>query len=115
VSSERGADRFGLRPVATTAWPATRAAFAMSTPRPRPAPVMNHTCLFIKPQARIGLILAIAPTHGDPSGAAGLANPGHAGVGVVSGDPVCLDTRSLHQYESRRRQMPDAKGVSQCS
>src|SRR4051794_19057141 len=32
-----------LRAVATTAWPAARAALAMSTPRPRPAPVMNQT------------------------------------------------------------------------
>ena len=32
-----------LRPVATTAWPAARAALAMSTPMPRPAPVMNQT------------------------------------------------------------------------
>ena len=32
-----------LRAVATTAWPASRAALAMSTPRPRPAPVTNHT------------------------------------------------------------------------
>src|SRR2546429_7303823 len=31
------------RPVATTAWPAARAALAMSTPMPRPVPVMNHT------------------------------------------------------------------------
>src|SRR6478609_4560503 len=33
----------GLRPVATTAWPAARAALAMSMPIPRPAPVMNQT------------------------------------------------------------------------
>src|SRR2546423_15503591 len=32
-----------LRPVATTALPAARAALAMSTPIPRPAPVINHT------------------------------------------------------------------------
>src|SRR5947209_18881064 len=32
-----------LRPVATTAFPAARAALAMSTPIPRPAPVINHT------------------------------------------------------------------------
>jgi hypothetical protein len=33
----------GLRPVAITAFPAARAALAMSTPMPRPAPVMNQT------------------------------------------------------------------------
>jgi len=32
-----------LRAVATTACPAARAALAMSTPRPRPAPVTSHT------------------------------------------------------------------------
>src|SRR5215210_4731809 len=32
-----------LRPVATTAFPAASAALAMSTPMPRPAPVMNQT------------------------------------------------------------------------
>ena len=32
----------GLRPVATTSWPAASAALAMSTPMPRPAPVMNQ-------------------------------------------------------------------------
>jgi hypothetical protein len=36
-----------LRPVATTAWPAARAALAMSTPMPRPALVMNHTFLSV--------------------------------------------------------------------
>src|SRR5215217_4518834 len=35
----------GFRPVATTAWPAVNAALAMSTPRPRPAPVTNQTFL----------------------------------------------------------------------
>jgi hypothetical protein len=34
-----------LRPVATTAFPAARAAWAMSVPMPRPAPVMNQTFL----------------------------------------------------------------------
>src|SRR5829696_5231747 len=34
-----------LRPVATTAFPASSAALAMSTPMPRPAPVMNQTFL----------------------------------------------------------------------
>src|SRR4051812_7673559 len=32
----------GLRPVATTLWPAARAARAKSTPMPRPAPVMSQ-------------------------------------------------------------------------
>src|SRR5258706_7081664 len=32
----------GLRPVATTLWPAVSAAFAKSTPMPRPAPAMIH-------------------------------------------------------------------------
>src|SRR2546421_4874329 len=32
-----------LRPVATTAFPAARAALAISTPIPRPAPVINQT------------------------------------------------------------------------
>ena len=36
-----------LRAVATTAWPAARAAWAMSTPRPRPAPVTSHTCFSV--------------------------------------------------------------------
>ena len=35
----------GFRPVATTAWPAASAALAISTPKPRPAPVTNHTFL----------------------------------------------------------------------
>src|SRR5437870_8986552 len=34
-----------LRPVATTLWPAARAALAISTPMPRPAPVMSQTLL----------------------------------------------------------------------
>jgi len=34
-----------FRPVATTAWPAASAACAMSTPIPRPAPVINQTLL----------------------------------------------------------------------
>src|SRR6266567_5191245 len=38
-----------FRPVATTAWPAASAAFAISTPIPRPAPVTNHTFLSIIP------------------------------------------------------------------
>jgi hypothetical protein len=33
-----------LRAVATTAWPPARAALAISTPIPRPAPVMNQVC-----------------------------------------------------------------------
>ena len=36
-------DASALRPVATTAWPAARAALAMSTPMPRPAPVISTT------------------------------------------------------------------------
>src|SRR5215211_7007562 len=36
-----------LRPLATTACPAASAALAMSTPMPRPAPVMNQTFLSI--------------------------------------------------------------------
>ena len=32
----------GLRPVATTLWPAASAALAMSAPMPRPAPVINQ-------------------------------------------------------------------------
>ena len=39
--------RFRVAPVATTALPAARAAFAMSTPMPRPAPVMNQTFPFV--------------------------------------------------------------------
>src|SRR6266853_806152 len=35
----------GSRPVATTAWPAARAALAKSTPMPRAAPVMNQIFL----------------------------------------------------------------------
>ena len=35
------------RAVATTACPAASAALARSTPRPRPAPVMSHTCLSV--------------------------------------------------------------------
>ena len=38
-----GATRSGSRPVATTACPAARAARAMSTPMPRPAPVTSQT------------------------------------------------------------------------
>ena len=37
----------GLRPVATTAWPAASAALAKSTPMPRPAPVMNQIFLLL--------------------------------------------------------------------
>src|SRR5439155_48547 len=37
----------GLRPVATTLWPAASAALANSTPMPRPAPVMNHVLLLL--------------------------------------------------------------------
>ena len=37
----------GVRPVATTAWPAARAALVMSTPMPRPAPVINQTFLSV--------------------------------------------------------------------
>src|SRR6059058_3234396 len=36
------------RPVATTAWPAASAALAKSAPMPRPAPVINETCLLIE-------------------------------------------------------------------
>jgi hypothetical protein len=32
----------GLRPVATTLWPTARAAWANSTPMPRPAPVISQ-------------------------------------------------------------------------
>jgi len=39
------ATRWMLRPVATTSCPAASAAFAMSRPMPRPAPVMNQTLL----------------------------------------------------------------------
>src|SRR4051812_45473492 len=35
------------RPDATTRWPVARAALAISTPRPRPAPVMNQTFLLL--------------------------------------------------------------------
>src|SRR5580700_3006716 len=34
-----------LRPVATTLWPPAKAALAISTPKPRPAPVMSQTLL----------------------------------------------------------------------
>src|SRR5580698_8994768 len=36
-----------FRPVATTLWPAARAALAKYKPMPRPAPVISHTCLFV--------------------------------------------------------------------
>ena len=36
-----------FRPVATTAWPAARAALAKSAPMPRPAPVMNQIFLLL--------------------------------------------------------------------
>ena len=39
------ATRSGVRPVATTASPASSAALAMSTPMPRPAPVTSQTFL----------------------------------------------------------------------
>ncbi len=39
--------RSSVRPDATTAWPAARAALAKSTPMPRPAPVINQTFLLI--------------------------------------------------------------------
>src|ERR1700733_8572485 len=42
------ATRSGSRPVATTAWPAAKAALAMSVPMPRPAPVISQTGLLIK-------------------------------------------------------------------
>jgi hypothetical protein len=53
VISSRAASRFscsptacatvsGLRPVATTLWPAVRAARAKRVPMPRPAPVINQ-------------------------------------------------------------------------
>src|SRR3954447_17458292 len=37
----------GLRPVATTLWPAASAALAMSTPMPRPAPVMSQVFVLV--------------------------------------------------------------------
>ena len=43
--AEGGGDAPGLRAVATTASPAASAALAMSTPMPRPAPVMSQTFL----------------------------------------------------------------------
>src|SRR6185295_11028747 len=38
-----------FRPVATTAWPAARAALAKSMPMPRLAPVINQTLLILLP------------------------------------------------------------------
>ena len=37
----------GRRPVATTEWPAARAALAISTPNPRPAPVISQTFFLV--------------------------------------------------------------------
>src|ERR671922_1461507 len=48
----------GLRPVATTALPAASAAFAKSTPMPRPAPVTNQIFLsVIAPPRRLGTVI----------------------------------------------------------
>src|ERR1700683_4056077 len=46
-----------LRPVATTLWPAARAALAISTPIPRPAPVISQTLL-------MSLLLNNDPSNG---------------------------------------------------
>ena len=43
MRAHRGRDSRGIPALATTAWPASKAALAMSTPRPRPAPVMSQT------------------------------------------------------------------------
>ena len=50
-----------LRPVATTAWPAASAAFAMSTPMPRPAPVMSQTFFSLM---RVHFLLFECPSTG---------------------------------------------------
>src|SRR5579864_4747073 len=46
-----------LRPVATTLWPAARAALAIYTPIPRPAPVISQTLL-------MSLLLNNDPSNG---------------------------------------------------
>src|SRR5215207_2918669 len=46
-SPSASATASGLRPVATTLWPAASAALAKSTPMPRPAPVMNQVFLSV--------------------------------------------------------------------
>src|SRR5579859_228318 len=43
-----------LRPVATTAFPAARAALAICTPIPRPAPVINQTFFLIIEPPTVG-------------------------------------------------------------
>src|SRR5205823_5880267 len=61
--------RSGLQPVATTALPAARAALAMSTPMPRPAPVINQ----------IFLVLMEPPFSGTSvSGKSAVDRQGHA-------------------------------------
>jgi hypothetical protein len=42
------------RPVATTEWPASKTALAMSTPKPRPAPVISHTFLPVTAYSSFG-------------------------------------------------------------
>src|SRR5436305_864750 len=48
-----------LRPVATTACPAARAAFAMSAPIPRPAPVTNQVCFSLMMSMSFSLSVAV--------------------------------------------------------
>ena len=41
--AHRGRDLRSIAAGGDNAWPAAKAALAMSTPKPRPAPVMSHT------------------------------------------------------------------------
>src|SRR5687768_8519682 len=53
----------GLRPVATTLWPAASAAFVNSTPIPRPAPVMNQTFLSLMSEPSVGSLVRSPRKH----------------------------------------------------
>src|SRR5438876_8959867 len=52
-----------LRPVATTAFPAARAALARSTPIPRPAPVINQTFLSVIEPPPVGWLKTRESMH----------------------------------------------------
>src|SRR5215207_6964628 len=89
-SPSASATASGLRPVATTVWPAAKAALAKSTPMPRLAPVMNQVFLSVlmalskapiwkRWESLSRELLAGTPTRGEP----GL----RLGRGDKAGDP----------------------------
>src|SRR3954464_10320261 len=94
----------GLRPVATTLWPAARAARANSTPMPRPAPVISQVFVMA---STLGPLWrgrgCCKPPSATPSNYAWARGPPRGDPGVPDVAPGAGDARAGRAVRARRR------------